>query len=125
VLSKDLLGHRLIAFSYWRPESRWAFMHINGMEEETLNFQPHLSMNDFSGLTPALLAGRRIGDLPPVVQPELMREGRLVEVMPKWHFRTLDLSLVHLGNRNMPRTVRLFKEFAGRMVPTLFQDLPT
>jgi len=30
---------------------------------------------------------------------------------------------VHLGNRHMP--VRLFKEFAARMVPTLFQDLPT
>jgi DNA-binding transcriptional LysR family regulator len=122
---KDLLGHRLIAFSYWRPESRWAFMHVNSREEETLTFQPHLSMNDFSGLTPALLAGGGIGDLPPVVQPELMREGRLVEVMPNWHFRALDLSLVHLGNRNMPRSVRLFKEFAGRMAPTLFQDLPT
>ena len=122
---RDLLGHRLIAFSYWRPESRWTFVHVNGRDEETLTFQPHLSMNDFAGLTPALITGGGIGDLPPVVQPELMRDGRLVEVMPKWRFRTQDLSLVHLGNRNMPRAVRLFKEFAGRMAPTLFQNLPT
>jgi DNA-binding transcriptional LysR family regulator len=122
---RDLLSHRLIAFSYWRPESRWTFVHVNGRDEETLTFQPHLSMNDFAGLTPALIAGGGIGDLPPVVQPELMRDGRLVEVMPKWRFRTQDLSLVHLGNRNMPRAVRLFKEFAGRMAPTLFQNLPT
>jgi DNA-binding transcriptional LysR family regulator len=81
-------------------------------------------MNDFVGLTPALIAGGGIGDLPPVVQPKLMRDGRLVEVMPKWRFRTQDLSLVHLGNRNMPRVVRLFTEFARRMAPTLFQDLP-
>jgi DNA-binding transcriptional LysR family regulator len=121
---RDLLGHRLIAFSYWRPESRWTFVHVNGRDEETLTFQPHLSMNDFAGLTPALIAGGGVGDLPPVVQPELMRDGRLVEVMPKWRFRTQDLSLVHLGNQNMPRLVRLFKEFAGRMVPTLFQNLP-
>jgi DNA-binding transcriptional LysR family regulator len=121
---RDLLSHRLIAFSYWRPESRWTFVHVNGRDEETLTFQPHLSMNDFAGLTPALIAGGGIGDLPPVVQPELMRDGRLVEVMPKWRFRTQDLSLVHLGNRNMPRAVRLFKEFAGRMAPTLFQNLP-
>jgi DNA-binding transcriptional LysR family regulator len=121
---QDLLSHRLIAFSYWRPESRWTFVHLNGRDEETLTFQPHLSMNDFAGLTPALVAGGGIGDLPPVVQPELMRDGRLVEVMPKWRFRTQDLSLVHLGNRNMPRPVRLFKEFAGRMAPTLFQNLP-
>jgi len=62
---RDLLDHRLIAFSYWRPESRWTFVHINGKEEETLTFQPHLSMNDFAGLTPALLAGGGVGDLPP------------------------------------------------------------
>jgi DNA-binding transcriptional LysR family regulator len=122
---QDLLEHRLVAFSYWRPESRWTFVHANGQDEETLMFQPHLSMNDFAGLTPALLAGGGIGDLPPVVQPELMRVGRLVEVLPQWRFRTQDLSLVHLGNRNMPRPVWLFKEFAARMAPTLFYNLPT
>jgi DNA-binding transcriptional LysR family regulator len=121
---RDLLDHRLIAFSYWRPENRWTFTHVNGKNEETLTFQPHLSMNDFAGLTPVLLAGGGIGDLPPIVQPGLLREGRLVEVMPQWRFRTQDLSLVHLGNRNMPRPMRLFKEFAARVVPTLFQQLP-
>jgi DNA-binding transcriptional LysR family regulator len=122
---QDLIGHRLIAFSYWRPESRWTFVHVNGRDEETVTFQPHLSMNDFAGLTPALLAGLGIGDLPPVVQPEFMRDGRLVEVMPDWRFRAQDLSLVHLGSRNMPRPARLFTEFAAKMVPTLFQNLPT
>jgi hypothetical protein len=34
-------------------------------------------------------------DLPPVVQPELIRDGRLVEVMPEWHFPAFDLSVVH------------------------------
>jgi DNA-binding transcriptional LysR family regulator len=121
---QDLLGHRLIAFSYWRPESHWTFVHVNGKDEETLTFQPHLSMNDFAGLTTALLAAGGIGDLPPIVQPELMRAGRLIEVMPQWRFRTQDLSLVHLGNRNMPRLMRLFNEFAARMAPTLFPDLP-
>jgi len=122
---QDLLDHRLIAFSYWRPESHWTFAHVNGKDRETLTFQPHLSMNDFSGLTPALLAGRGIGDLPPLVQPELMRNGRLVEVMPEWRFPTQDLSLVHLTNRNVPRPIRLFTEFAGRMARTLFPRLPT
>jgi DNA-binding transcriptional LysR family regulator len=120
----DLLDHRLIAFSYWRPESRWTFTHVNGKDEETLTFQPHLSMNDFEGLISALLAEAGIGEMSPIVQPELMRDGRLVEVMPQWRFRTQDLSLVHLGNRNMPRPVRLFKEFVAGMAPTLFQNLP-
>jgi DNA-binding transcriptional LysR family regulator len=82
-------------------------------------------MNDFAGLAPALLAGGGIGELPPVVQPELVREGRLVEVMPDWHFRTFHLSVVHLGNRHISKPCRLFKEFATQMAPTLFPSLPT
>jgi DNA-binding transcriptional LysR family regulator len=72
-----------------------------------------------------LLAGVGIGDLPPVVQPELIRDGRLVEVMPEWRFRTFDLSIVHLSNRHISRPVRLFKEFAAQVAPTLFPVLPT
>ena len=52
-----------------------------------------------------------------------MDNGRLVEVMPNWRFRTLDLSLV-LGNRHMPKAVRMFKEFALQMAPQLFPNLP-
>ena len=70
-------------------------------------------MNDFAGLTPALLAADGIGELPPVVQPHLMREGRLVEVMPDWRFPSFDLSLVHLGSRHISKPCRLFKEFAN------------
>ena len=50
--------------------------------------------------------------------------GRLVEVMPDWRFPTWDLSVVHLGNRHIPRPVRVFKEFAAQMAPTLFPNLP-
>jgi hypothetical protein len=32
---------------------------------------------------------------------------------------------VHLSNRYMPRPVRVFKEFAAQMAPTLFPKLPT
>jgi DNA-binding transcriptional LysR family regulator len=121
---QDLLDHRLLSFSHWKPDSSWTFVHRNGKDRETLTFQPYLAMNDFAGLAPALLAGGGIGELPPVVQPELVREGRLVEVMPDWRFRTFDLSLVHLGNRHISKPCRLFKELATQMAPTLFPGLP-
>ncbi|HEY1941994.1 MAG TPA: LysR family transcriptional regulator [Roseiarcus sp.] len=121
---QDLLQHRLLTFSYWKPEGSWTFIHKNGQDRETVTFQPHLSMNDFAGLAPALAAGLGIGDLPPVVQPGFMREGTLVELMPDWRFRTFDLSLVHVGKRHMSKPCRFFKEFATKMAPTLFPDLP-
>ena len=121
---RDLLAHRLLAFSFWKPENIWHFTHANGKDRERLTFRPYLSINEYAGLATALLAGTGIGDLPPIVQPELMRDGRLVEVMPKWHFRIFNLSVVHLGNRYIPRPVRVFKEFAVQMAPTLFPALP-
>jgi DNA-binding transcriptional LysR family regulator len=120
----DLIQHRLLAFSFWKPKCQWNFIHINGKDKETLTFQPYFSMNDYAGLAAALLAGVGIGDIPPLVEPGLLREGRLVEIMPKWKFRNFDLSLVHAGNRHTPRAVRVFKDFAAKMAPQLFPRLP-
>jgi DNA-binding transcriptional LysR family regulator len=121
---RDLLDHKLLAFSHWRPGNSWTFQRQNGKGQETLSFEPHLSMNDYIGLAAALSAGVGIGDLPPLVRPELIRDGRLVEIMPEWHLPTFDLSVVHLSNRHISRPVRLFKEFAVQVAPALFPDLP-
>jgi DNA-binding transcriptional LysR family regulator len=121
----DLLNHRLLSFSHWKPDSSWTFVHKNGKDKETLTFEPYLAMNDYAGLVPAMLAGGGIGELPPIVQPELVRNGRLVEVMPDWHFPTFDLSLVHLGNRHISKPCRLFKELVTQMAPKLFPSLPS
>jgi len=103
----------------------WSFVHVDGTKKATLTFRPHLSMNDYAGLAVALLAGTGIGDLPPLVQPELLRDGKLMEVMPKWHFSIFHLWVVHIGNRYITRPVRVFKEFASHMAPKLFPKLPT
>jgi DNA-binding transcriptional LysR family regulator len=81
-------------------------------------------MNDYAGLASALVGGAGIGEFPPVVQPELMRDGRLVEVMPDWRFRAYDLSLIQVGARHVTKPCRLFKDFAARMAPSLLPDLP-
>jgi len=123
-IPQDLLNHRLLAFSFWKPDYSWSFVHSNGRDKETLAFQPCIAMNDYAGLVVALLEGSGIGELPPIVQPELMRKGLLVEVMPQWHLPLFDLTIAHLRDRYMPRQVRVFKEFAAQMVPKLFPTLP-
>jgi DNA-binding transcriptional LysR family regulator len=121
---QDLLAHRLLAFSFWRPEYSWSFVHENGRDKETLSFQPHIAMNDYAGLVTALLEGVGISELPPIVRPDLMRRGLLVEVMPEWRLPAFDLTIAHLRDHYVPRHVRVFKEFATQMVPRLFPDLP-
>ena len=69
---------------------------------------------------PRFSASAGIGELPPLVRADLLRGGRLVEVMPEWRFAKADLSIIHRGNQHMSRPVRLFKDFAVEMVPTMF-----
>ena len=119
---QDLLKHRLLSFARWKPRDRWIFEHIDGREKETLFFEPYLSMNDYAGLAPAILAGVGIGELPPIVLPQMSRKKALVEVMPQWRFRTFDLWLLHLSNRHLSRAVKAFSDFAVQHAPTLFSD---
>jgi DNA-binding transcriptional LysR family regulator len=121
----ELLAHRLLSFSFWKPQNTWKLFHTNGKEQRTLQFQPHLSINEYVGLAAALVRGTGIGELPPIVQPELIRSGKLVEIMPRWHFRNFHLSMVHLSNRYTAKPVRLFKEFAIGRIASLFPKLPT
>ncbi len=121
---RDLLDHRLIAFSLGTPQRSWSLKRAGDDQPFVLSFTPHLAMNDYAGVAGALLAAGGIGDLPPVVRGDLLRKGELVEVLPDWRFATEDLSIVHLGNRQVSRPVRLFKEFAVRMAPELFPVLP-
>jgi hypothetical protein len=58
------------------------------------------------------------------VKPELIRDGRLVEVMPERRFRTFDLSVAHLNNRHISRPVGPLKEFALQVSLALFPALP-
>ena len=125
---QDLLKHRLLSFARSKPRDRWIFEHVDGhsdaREKEVLYFEPYLSMNDYAGLAPALVEGVGIGELPPVFLPGLSRQGKLVEVMPKWHFRTFDLWLLHLTNRHLSQAVRAFRDYAVEHTRLMFPQLP-
>ena len=121
---QDLLNHRLLSFARWKPRDRWIFEHADGNATETVYFEPHLSMNDYAGLAPAILEGAGIGELPPVFLPSLSRKGPVVEIMPRWRFRTFELWLLHLGNRQLSRAVRVFRDYAVENTQAIFPELP-
>ena len=122
---RDLLDHPLLAFAFPGVESTWTLSKVGGSSREVLRFRPHVAISDYAGLASIMLADGGIGDLPPVVQPDLMRDGRLVEVLPGWTLPVFDLCLVHPAHRSPSRAMQAFKDFAADTVPTLFSQLPT
>jgi DNA-binding transcriptional LysR family regulator len=122
---EDLLTHKLLTFSFWHPENHWDFVSRDGTEKRSITFRPYLSMNDYAGMIPRIVAGAGIGEIPPIVQPGHMDDGRLVEVLPDWKWAPFHLKVVHAGSRYVTRAVRAFVDIAKSMAPTLFPNLPT
>src|ERR1700747_474784 len=44
---QDLPAHKLLAFSFWRPENTWKFVHANGKEKASITFKPYLAINEY------------------------------------------------------------------------------
>lgn len=120
---QDLPGHRVLAFGTSVAGHRWSF--ARGDEIAIVEVKPVLAMNDYAGLARALADGTGIGDLPPIVRPDLMSSGKLIELLPDWRLKTETLSLVRLGNRHVPKALRVFIDFATTRAQQMFADLPT
>ncbi|MBL4785328.1 MAG: LysR family transcriptional regulator [Cohaesibacteraceae bacterium] len=118
----DLANHRYVAFSFGSPQSTRRFTK-DGIEE-VVNFKPHLAMNGYPGLAKAIANGAGLGDLTPVVAAKYLKSGEVVEVLADWKLPPVDLFLVHLGNRHLPKQVRIFMDFAVKRIPELYPDLP-
>ena len=70
-----------------------------------------LSANTAHAMLEAVLAGLGIGLLPAVVTSPDVRTGRLIEVLPEHGVEGIDVYLVYLSRRQLPRAVSVFIEF--------------
>jgi DNA-binding transcriptional LysR family regulator len=120
---RDLSSHRVLAFGSSVAEHRWSL--TRGDETVIVDVKPVLAMNDYAGLAQALADSSGVGDLPPIVRPDLLASGKLVELLPDWRLKIETLSLVRLGSRHVPKALRVFIDFATARAQQMFADLPT
>lgn len=105
----ELLEHQLITFGDWYSNVNWELkqkQHIHKLKAEGT-----LIINDHGGILSAAEAGQGIAESPAIICGSALQQGRLVEVLPDWHFEPVSISAVYLSNHNLSRTVRLFKDF--------------
>ena len=81
--------------------------------------EPRFSINDYHGVQRSVLDGSGIGEIPSIVCGNVLEQGRLVEVMPKWQFKPVTFSAVYSARLNLSRVVRLFKDFCVENIEEL------
>ena len=81
--------------------------------------QPRIAINDYTGVQSAVISGLGISEIPSVLCGQDIQDGRLLEVMPDWHFSPVTLYAVYPSNRNLSRLIRLFKDFCAEHIEAL------
>jgi len=116
---QHLNDHSLITFSTWFGEPVWSL--LKEKEIEKIWIKPRLAINDYSGIQSAVLNSSGIGEIPSIICGQLIQKGQIVEVMPDWHFAPVTCSAVYPSRLNLPRVVRLFKDYCVEHIENLTQ----
>lgn len=106
----ELAAHDCIAMLPSAGRAVWRLDSPDGPTEVVVAGRFHA--NSAQVLVKAALAGLGIALLPEIMATPLLRENRLVQVMPGFGVEGIDLYLVYLSRRQRPRAVSAFAEFA-------------
>lgn len=83
----------------------------NGDIKETIEFiSPRFVINSPVVALEFILAAQAFGGLEVSVAEKYVKEGTLVHLLPEWHTRKLDISLV-MSNASLPYRVRVFIDY--------------
>ncbi len=111
----DLMGHRLIAFGFWR-EQRKCWILSRNKKQKTVTFEPNLSFNDYAAIHRSVVLGQGIAEIPSILCNEALRDKSMIELLPAWRFQNIDLQALHTGTKNMSRPARLFLETCSEQI---------
>lgn len=107
----DLDGHVVIhyaaTFGADAPEIEW----VADGRVRSRRMRCIVTVNSADAFRAACLAGLGIAQLPRLGAERLVREGRLVELMPRFRAPPLPVSLLHPHGRGVPRRVRVLLDW--------------
>lgn len=112
----DLTRHRCLIFSNDRIRDTWELVGPDGSVR--VDVQGVLASGDFSLLRGSAALGEGITFLPHLAGISLVREGRLVHVLPEYRSKETSLCAVYPSPRHLSPKVRAFIDFAVEWMNT-------
>ncbi|HWP18063.1 MAG TPA: LysR family transcriptional regulator [Burkholderiaceae bacterium] len=114
---EDLARHKLVhylpslsgrspGFEYQDAEGRTQYVPMSGA----------LTVGSSESYLSACLAGLGIVQIPEAPARALLREGRLVEVLPQWRPAPMPVTLLYAHRRHLPRRVQVFMQWMTQVL---------
>lgn len=105
----EILPHVKLAFSRWERPVQWTL----SSSDSTVQISPEARfvLNEYAGVLQGVVDGLGISEVPGFICEPALQVGRLVEVLPEWHFAATKLAAIYPSNRHLSPLVRAFKDF--------------
>lgn len=107
---RDLQGIKALGFGWKQDLWTWSLTRYDGVKAE-IPLSPLFSSDDMSALKTACIDGLGIVSLPGYVCKKEVDDGQLVRVLPQWHSRSAELSIIMPSRKGVLVEVRTFIEF--------------
>jgi DNA-binding transcriptional LysR family regulator len=104
-------GHECILFVNPRTGRPFDWDFHQGRKRVRVNVGGRLILNDVTTAVGACVAGHGVAQLMELGTGDLLREGRLVELFPRWHDEQFPLYVFHPSRHLPPAKVRAFLDF--------------
>ncbi|WP_293766763.1 LysR family transcriptional regulator [uncultured Aquitalea sp.] len=106
----DLAAHDCLIYTLTSQPLLWEYKGADGVEGR-VKVKGSLRANNGDILTDAAIHGMGITRQPEFLVGEALEEGRLIRVLPDYHWICLDVSAVYPVRRHVPGKVRVFVDY--------------
>lgn len=108
---EDLVHHRLIHYVPVLGAKPDGFEYLEGGKYVSLPMKSTVTVNNADAYLSSCLAGLGIIQIPLVGVQDCLKDGTLVEVLPKFRAEPMPVSLIYPHRRNLARRVQRFMEW--------------
>ncbi len=120
----DLPGHRLVHYVGTLGARSPGFEYVDAASGQTrhLAMPGAVTVNNSESYQGACLAGLGIIQVPEIAVRALVRDARLVEVLPAFRPAPMPVSLLYAHRRHLPRRVQAFMHWLAELMQQRLQD---
>ncbi|WP_108945730.1 LysR family transcriptional regulator [Shewanella halifaxensis] len=110
----SLAEHQLLVINPTNNDPRLAVISDKG-EQQLIKQKPRLLVNDYAMLEQAIIDGLGVGVLPDYLCKTAIETGKLVQVLPQWGLKGVDVYALYPKSRGKIPKVKAFIEFVTKL----------
>jgi len=113
---EDLKDHVLVNYSPVLGAKPDGFEYFDGEKYRSVKMKSVITVNSTDAYTAACLAGLGIIQVPLTGTKHLLKEKKLIEVLPKFRAEPMPVSLVYPHRRNLAKRVQIFMDWMEELL---------